>query len=458
MAARNPVSFHVPGHKHGELFPESARKSFAQILPLDMTEIPGLDDLHAPKEVIAEAEMLAADFFQSDHTFFLVGGSTAGNIAMLLASCSAGDQVIVQRNSHKSVMNGLELCAADPIYIAPEYNQELGRYTAPSYASLKKALELYPSVKAVMLTYPDYFGDTYDIGEMIELVHTYDIPVLVDEAHGVHFSLGDPFPPSSLELGADIVVQSAHKMAPAMTMTAFLHINSRFISKERVAYFLQMIQSSSPSYPLMASLDISRAFLATLSPRDVDAVMESVRSVREILNATDQLEVLPYIRTHDPLKITLHVKHLYHVKDVTRILEGENIFPELVTHNQILFIHALHPFTQVYRLRHAMKKVQEQLKFTHNSATMDIKDIFMQPIQQLALSYQEMSQLPYKRVPLDEGVGHIAAEAIIPYPPGIPLVLKGERITKAHILAMEQLQKQGVGIQQRDEGLQVYRF
>lgn len=450
---RTPISFHVPGHKNGLLFPTYAREFFDSILKLDMTEIPGLDDLHAPTEAIAEAENLAADFFQADHTFFLVGGSTAGNLAMILATCNAGDKVIVQRNSHKSVMNGLELSGARPAFIAPEYDRAVDRYTSPSLKNLRKALHEHPDAKAVVLTYPDYFGKTYAIKEMVDAVHAYHMPVLVDEAHGVHFSVGDPFPPSALDLGADVVVQSAHKMAPAMTMASFLHMKSGLISKERIARFLQMIQSSSPSYPLMASLDIARMFLATMEAEEIHNMTRSASIVREILQTSGYWEVLP---TNDPLKITLHMKSGVSAKDTASLFEKQNIYPELVTHNQILFIHGLTPFQNFHKLKKAVQNVGDQLKNQDNRATIEGTKLFMQDIQELALDYQEMNQLQSKQVSFHEGIGHIAAEAVIPYPPGIPVILKGEKITGAHIDIIENLVERGIKIQQRDKGIRIY--
>ena len=280
FASGNPLSFHVPGHKNGQVFPEHGATCYSPLLKLDMTELPELDDLHAPKGVIAQAQQLAKQFFQSEETFFLVGGSTSGNLAMILATCKADDYVIVQRNCHKSIMNGLELAGAKPVFLAPEFDERTNRYTCPSYETMEKAIRKYPEAKAVIVTYPDYFGQTFPLKKMIELADRHEIPVLVDEAHGVHFSLGKPFPPSALTLGADIVVQSAHKMAPAMTMSAYLHVNSKFVSKEKVAHYLQMIQSSSPSYPLMASLDLARYYLANFSERDMDALLKSVKRVR----------------------------------------------------------------------------------------------------------------------------------------------------------------------------------
>lgn len=454
---KDPISFHVPGHKNGEIFPKHARSYFDSILKLDMTELHGLDDLHAPTEMIAEAEGLAADFFGSDHTFFLVGGSTAGNLAMVLAACSPGEKIIVQRNCHKSVMNGLELSGAKPVFIAPNYDEAVDRYTSPSLSTLEEALQKHSDAKAIVLTYPDYFGRTYPIKAMIDLAHSYNIPVLVDEAHGVHFALGKPFPASALRLGADAVVQSAHKMAPAMTMASYLHIKSKLISKERIAHYLQIIQSSSPSYPLMASLDIARFFLAKLESNDIERILRSVNEVRTILDKCEAWNVLPIEVQDDPLKITLHVKQSYSVQDVARLFEEENLYPELTTHNQLLLIHGLEPFNKQTQLQKIVKRVGEQLKIELNHDTIEIAKLFPEAIQELALSYQEMQARSYRRVPFGEGIEHIAAEAVIAYPPGIPIILKGERITTAHLATTRQLRNQGVRIQQRESGIKIYR-
>ncbi|WP_188456169.1 aminotransferase class I/II-fold pyridoxal phosphate-dependent enzyme [Virgibacillus oceani] len=459
FSKQNPVSFHVPGHKNGAIFPEKAIESYDQLLPLDLTELTGLDDLHAPSGVITEAEKLAADFFGADHTFFLVGGSTAGNLAMILAACNAGDKIIVQRNCHKSIINGLELSGAMPVFINPEYDKSVDRYTAPNLATLKQALEENSDAKAVVLTYPDYFGKTYAIKQMIEIAHKHNIPVLVDEAHGVHFSLGELFPSSSLDLGADVVVQSAHKMAPAMTMSSFLHIKSTRIEMGKIAHYLQMLQSSSPSYPLMASLDIARSFLAGLTPIELENIQASVYQVRELMQSNDVWDLLTYVETDDLLKIIIQVKDGLSGHDVAQAFEKEGIYPELATHNQVLFIHGLAPFNEHSKLNRAIKRIKEQLKISSYHATIDIGRLFVKPIQKLAVSYQTMNQLQPVYVPLKEGTGYIAAEAIIPYPPGIPLILKGEIITTEHIEIIEQLLEQGVTIQHRDlnKGIGVFK-
>lgn len=448
-----PISFHVPGHKNGKILPKGAVPYFKDILKLDMTEISGLDDLHAPEAAIAEAEGLARDYFQSDHTFFLVGGSTVGNLAMILALCKQEDKVLVQRNSHKSIMNGLELAGASPIFLSPQYDVEVERYTSPTYHTLKEALKKHPDAKAVILTYPDYFGKTYEIEKMIELSHQYQIPVLVDEAHGVHFSLASPFPISALDLGADVVVHSAHKMAPAMTMASFLHVKSSNIQKEKLAYYLQMLQSSSPSYPLMASLDITRAFLASQTNAMLTDIVESARQVKTLFADSNDWEV---ILADDPLKITIQAREGRSTKEIASLFEEMGIYPELVTDRQILFILGLCPYTEWDPLKKVLKSVREKLKNRENHATIEAVNIFKKDIQELALSFREMQGLKQRLVPFEQSVGHIAAEAVIPYPPGIPFILKGEYITTHHIHALTQMMEQGVRIQQRKKGIRIF--
>ncbi|GGB50940.1 hypothetical protein GCM10011409_30620 [Lentibacillus populi] len=458
FSEQHPISFHVPGHKNGSIFLDDAKNTFNHILPIDLTELTGLDDLHAPNGVIAEAEQLAANFFGANQTFFLVGGSTVGNLAMILAACSAGEKIIVQRNSHKSIINGLELSGAMPVFIAPLYDESVGRFTHPDIDTLKQALEIHPDVKAVVLTYPDYFGKTYPLRQMIDLVHSYNIPILIDEAHGVHFSLGDPFPPSALKLGADIVVQSAHKMAPALTMASYLHMKTERIAADRIAHYLQMLQSSSPSYPLMASLDIARSFLASISPTDIEAVKTSVMQVRKSFALSGFWNLLPITEFDDPLKLTLSVKPGLTGFELAHYFEQGGIYPELATHNQVLFIHGLQPFEKLMQLRKVMKSVMDQLKIIESHATIEITKMFSKKMGTLSLPYQKMNQHKTATVSLKQAIGKVAAEAVIPYPPGIPLVMKGERITGDHIKIIEQLIIQGVTIQHRDitRGIRVF--
>ncbi|GAA0439183.1 aminotransferase class I/II-fold pyridoxal phosphate-dependent enzyme [Lentibacillus halophilus] len=447
MAERDPMSFHVPGHKNGNIFPGRGRVFFDAVLPLDMTELTGLDDLHAPKDVIGHAQKLAAAFFGADETFFLVGGSTAGNLAMIMAVCQPGDTIIVQRNSHKSIINGLELSGARPVFAAPEWDEAKDRYTAPSIHTIQQALRQHPDAKAIALTYPDYFGGTFELKEMIDLAHAYHIPVLVDEAHGVHFSLGRAFPASALDLGADGVVQSAHKMAPALTMGSYLHIRSQRLATNRISHYLQMLQSSSPSYPIMATLDLARFYLASLTNRDVTTITDSAAQMKAILEDSWAWSIL---ESDDPLKITIQTKAGITGNVLARALEQEAIYPELSNHNHVLMVHGLTPFTGMVHLKNAITRIGTQLKFTENNAIINMDDLFSEKLTELHLDYQEMHERCSRPISFQQSAGYTAAEPVIPYPPGIPLILKGERIRDRHLQLVEQLRRQGVSFQHRD--------
>ncbi|MFD1362608.1 aminotransferase class I/II-fold pyridoxal phosphate-dependent enzyme [Lentibacillus salinarum] len=456
FAARRPVSFHVPGHKNGMIFSGDARRDFDPILPLDLTELSGLDDLHASQGIIDEAQELAAEFFGADHTHFLIGGSTAGNLAMILAVCTAGDKIIVQRNSHKSIFNALELSGARPVFMAPVFDHAADRYTAPDADTVKTAIKAHPDAKAVILTYPDYFGKTYALKAIIAHSHEYNIPVLIDEAHGVHFSLYDDFPDSALALGADAVVQSAHKMAPAMTMGAYLHVQSARLSDEQIQHYLQMVQSSSPSYPIMASLDLARAFLAGLTTNDLEAIVASSHQVKRIMSASDHWDV---VTGNDPLKVTLKAKPGLTGEKIAHLFEQEGIYPELATHNQVLFIHGLAPFDAHNQLKNTIGNIDAQLKNTVNRDIIEIDNLFTERLTELAIDYAAMKQHSTVHVPFQQSPGYIAAEPITPYPPGIPFIVKGERITRRHIRLLDEFMQQGVRLQHRNinQGISVFQ-
>ena len=454
-----PVSFHVPGHKHGEILPHPDWEVFQSVLAYDVTELPGLDDLHHPTGMIKEAEALASQFFQAEATYFLINGSTVGNLAMILSTVKRGDKILVQKNCHKSVLNAIELSQATPVFLSPDYDTRLERYTHPSLLSIKKVIET-EKIKAVFLTYPDYYGTVYDLKEIIDYAHQKDVVVLVDEAHGVHFSIDDErIPMSSLQLGADIVVQSAHKMAPALTMSAYLHIGSDRVETSRVRHHLQMLQSSSPSYLLMASLDLARYFLQHVSSDDLTRALTSVERVRAVLTELKGTQLVAASAAVDPFKLTLVVKPGYDTKEMNAILISHGIYIEMATINTLLFVHGLKEFTELERLKEAIKDINLKLKNGGKRDTIGNKEgIKTKPLTRLCYSYQAMLEMETIRIPLERAVGYVAAEAIVPYPPGIPLLIRGEAIDKLAQVALEQIVSEKRYIQNDlTEGILVYK-
>lgn len=423
---KRPISFHVPGHKNGLL--SGLPDDFKQALSYDLTELSGLDDLHYPEGAIAEAQRLLTETYGAGHSFFLVNGSTVGNLAMVYAACREGDQVIVQRNSHKSIFHALELVKVRPVFVSPEWDEASLTAGGVKLAVMEEAIRKYPKTKAVILTYPNYYGMAS--GEMkgiIELCHEHGIPVLVDEAHGSHFQLGEPYPLSSLAMGADAVVHSAHKTLPAMTMGSFLHIQGQRIFAEKIKKYLRILQSSSPSYVIMASLDDARAYIQNYSQPDKRSFGEKRKQFVESLKSLPNLEVY---ESDDPLKLMLRVPYHsgYQLKEQ---FEQEGIHAELADPYQVLLILPLlkqgHGFSFA-ETRSRVKGALAKLKDMPREAI----DVKVQPQDVLSApeaTFDELENEGGEWISYTKAQGRISAAMVVPYPPGIPLILAGERWT-----------------------------
>ncbi|MGD6819059.1 aminotransferase class I/II-fold pyridoxal phosphate-dependent enzyme [Metabacillus sp. 84] len=443
----NPVSFHVPGHKNGKLFSREAACYFNEVLKLDVTELTGLDDLHDPRGVIREAEELAASLYGAERTYFLVNGSTAGNLAMILACCGEGDTVLVQRNSHKSVMNSLELAKADPVFLSPKIDSVLH---VPSYVeeeSMAEAIRAFPHAKALIVTNPNYYGVTADLSNTIRLAHSYGIPVLVDEAHGAHFGAGAPFPKSAIAMGADAVVQSAHKTLPAMTMGSYLHVSGSLLEKDRIGKILSMLQTSSPSYPIMASLDLARAYLQDIKESGSAAQMaENAREIREYFHSVKGIRAVSTSDPNaasDPLKFSLVSDCGLSGFELQNRFERLGVFGELADEQNFLLIAGLGNASLPERMMDHDAFLQGG-KAGEKRTPVSFPVL---PLTKLAFSYREMERLEKEEVHISVSAGRVLAEPIIPYPPGIPLVLSGEKISEQHISWILQLKKSGARFQ-----------
>lgn len=434
--ASNKTTFHVPGHKNGTVFPDWATTYFQPLLQIDATEITGLDDLHAPEKAILEAQQLLQAHYQSQASYFLVNGSTVGNLAMILATIQPHDAVLVQRNCHKSILHGLELAGAQPIFIAPTYDAEWQLGTSLTTESVAQAFAHFPQVKALLVTYPTYYGlAQQNIRDIIAIAHAHDAVVLVDEAHGAHFTL-PRFPESALRHGADVVIHSAHKTLPAMTMGSYLHIGSGRVSRSRIEYYLQMLQSSSPSYPIMGSLDIARFYLATYIKET--PLIDSIETFKHALHALDGIRVLeaPADCELDPLKVTIQSTNHVSGYALQAALEAVGIYPELADPYNVLLILPL-AVTDYTEMLQKMACAFSQLK----QETLPTVHYTPPHTTMLAKSYAQLHTATTEFVPLIEAIGRISAEMVTPYPPGIPLIMYGERILDAQITAIAQYER-----------------
>ncbi|UTR12421.1 aminotransferase class V-fold PLP-dependent enzyme [Evansella sp. LMS18] len=452
---RNPVSFHVPGHKNGTVFPAKASHWYEKILQLDQTEISGLDDLHQAEGVIKGAQQLAAELYNVKHSFFLIGGSTAGNLAMIMSQLTEGDTLLLQRNCHQSVFHAVELSGARPVYLQPETDEKTGLSLGINKETLRKAIKKYPEAKAVFLTTPTYEGYVQPLDEHINMAHEAGMVVMADEAHGAHLIFNhEEWPQSALASGADIVVQSAHKMLPAMTMTAFLHVkDDRRIEVDRLRNYLKMLQSSSPSYPLMASLDLARAHLAEMKDVNNNNLTDKLVAFKKEFTEGDgwaraPLRINNYLQ--DPLKLVFIAGDAQMPEKWRQRLEMNGAYPELVSPSHLLLTLPLTadklPFKQWSRLiKTSLEGSVEPGREPFNEYRMkeDISDPVCSP--------KEADRFPCSYIPLRSSAGKIAGETITPYPPGVPLLIRGERITEEQFRKLEWLKENNTYFQTGEE-------
>jgi arginine/lysine/ornithine decarboxylase len=443
---KQPISLHVPGHKNGSLFP---KKALHEALKLDVTELTGLDDLHSPEGVIREAQQLLAKVYGVNRSFFLINGSTVGNLAMIMSAVEEDDCVLVQRNCHKSILNGLQLAKANPIFLSPEFDYQWNVAGGVTYETVEAGIREYPNAKALILTYPNYYGMVYDLKRIIELAHAHQMPVLVDEAHGAHFIAGNPFPASAVKLGADIVVQSAHKTLPAMTMGSFLHFNSHILKVDSITKYLQILQSSSPSYPIMASLDVARSYLGTMTGEDLQYLKAQVQQFRKTMSSINGIRVLPFKDGQgDILKVSIQSTSPLSGFELQRRIEKAGIYTELADPLNVLLILPLLKRGIPFPFEEITNRIEMALKGSETSDRRQIPIVYQKPnLSKLELCYKGMKNLEIKKVKLQGAVGKIAAEMITPYPPGIPLLFPGEIITSEDVGQIHELLEIGAKFQ-----------
>lgn len=450
-------SFHVPGHKDGVTFPERGEALFHEILKIDATEVLGLDDLYDPTDVILSAQELLIDLYKTKKSYFLVNGTTVGNLVMVLSACRPHDKVLVQRNSHKSIFNALKMARVNPVFIAPESGRS-GIPVGISRETVRDALEQHPDAKALILTYPNYYGMAKkDYEEIIRYVKEKGLLVLVDEAHGAHFIMGSPVPKSTLSMGADIVVQSAHKTLPAMTMGSYLHILSQRIDFEKVEEYLERLQTSSPSYPIMASLDLARAHLASIDREKLQSILKDIDAFKLGIMEKGFDCVEEDLADQDPFKVILRADGQgFHLQEA---LFSAGLYPEMADRDHVLLTLPIGGRFPVKEILPVFEKVFGH--FIPNRLVEGVPyDLQSQPMTTPVISYEASERLEKELIPLQQAEGRIAAKMVIPYPPGVPLLLDGERITDDHLDHMKALLDAGARFHglNGDHSLWVYKM
>ncbi|MGI2298009.1 aminotransferase class I/II-fold pyridoxal phosphate-dependent enzyme [Paenibacillus sp. GXUN7292] len=479
-AAAKPVSFHVPGHRNGEALAELTvetdylLEALQTVMKLDVTELSSTDDLHDPQGAIREAQQLAAKTFGAEHTFFLVGGSTSGNLAILLSVCDYDDIVIVQRNVHKSIINGLKLAGAKAVFVSPQIDEQTGLATIPSVEAISQALEAYPTAKAVFLTNPNYYGIGFKLNQWANAVHAYNIPLLIDEAHGAHYSRHPELPTSALAAGADAVVQSTHKTLPALTMSAMLHIQGNRLNVHKIQQTLAMIESSSPSFPLLVSLDISRAMIDQAGQQLLEQSIRTANELRSWLqqrngaiqavqldchNKIEQLSNKSDCKQTDPLRVLLYDRTYANSGfELQIMLEENNCWIEMSDAKYCVLIVSIGMgIDSIDPLKQAITIIEEKIACQVSQHTMNRSKQAEQLQNEGSWELTISKPVVFRRslntaqvvisITLEDAEGFEAAEQIIPYPPGIPLLYEGEKWTRSLIHQVSRLAKAGARFQ-----------
>ncbi len=446
--------FYTPGHKRGQGTPQAIAETLgAAAFQMDLPELPELDNLFAPQGVIQAAQELAAAAFGAKRTWFLVNGSTCGIMAALIATCGPGDPIILPRNVHQSAISGLILSGAVPVFVAPEYDPMLDLVHSITPAGVAAALVQHPNAKAVLMVYPTYHGVCGDIAAIADITHQQQIPLLVDEAHGPHFAFHPDLPISALAAGADLSVQSTHKVLAAMTQAAMLHIQGTYIDPERIAQTLQLLQSTSPSYLLLASLDAARQQMAVQGKSLMARTLNLAEQARSQLNQIPGLAVLgpeqagttPGFFALDQTRLTLMVSGLglsgFTADEILHQSLGVTAeFPAL---RHLTFIVSLgNQAADIERLVEACTLLAKGRLATALPLSSPLSLPMLAPSLP-SQSPRDVFFAPGETVPLEQAVNRISKELVCPYPPGIPLLCPGEAIAPAALEYLQQIRELG---------------
>lgn len=428
LVEEDSISFHTPGHKK-----KNSLINWGKYLPmLDTTEIQGTDNLMEPRGIIKESQEYASRVFGSKSTYYTVNGSTGSIYISLSAISNPGDKVLVQRNSHKAVYNGMILNRLNPVYIYPNYNEKHSIFTGIDPEDIEEALERDKEIKIVLLSYPDYYGICSDLERIGEIVHRHGRILMVDEAHGSHFKFSKDLPKTALQCGGDIVVQSTHKTLPSFTQTSMIHVGGERVEENKLRERLELYTTSSPSYIFLASCELAAAYMD--SKEGVLRLKDNILRARETIDRLNKIEGV-FAFSGDPEDKTIHgldpTKILFSLEgmrgtDIERELyEKHNIRLEMSDAYYGLALSSLMNEDSDYE---ALVQAVEDLVSTGGESKKELESIKI-PKAEISMPIYQAYYSQKKQVDLEDSIGEISAGSIIPYPPGIPILVPGEVIT-----------------------------
>ncbi len=442
----NYYGFHMPGHKRNI-------EEFGRDIPygIDITEIEGFDDLHHCEGVLLDSQLKATRVFHAEETFYLINGSTCGNIAAIMSVTEKGDKILIARNNHKSVYNAVYMQSLKPVYIYPEFDKKNGINGEIKKEIIQEMLLSEEDIKAVVIVSPTYDGVISDIQGIAEVVHTFGIPLIVDEAHGAHLGLSTYFGTNSNELGADLVVHSLHKTLPSLTQTGLLHCNGNIVNRDKLRRYLKMLQSSSPSYVLMASIDQCVNIIEQEGNHLFESYVEKLDKVRNTFLGLKNLQLVE-LDNYDRSKILISTRDT--------LLSGRKLYEILLDKYQLQMemcgIDYVVAMTSIgdteagfTRLVNAILEIDNKIEQDNKSNKRvqrgsSVEDDFEVIVRIHNISDERQKNIQDNHRYITEQVSEWFYYV---YPPGIPLVVPGEIITDEIKNYMDELVRNGFEIQ-----------
>lgn len=440
----------VPGHKLGRIKNDLLDFTGANMFILDSNAPLGLDQLAKPVGIIKDAEKLAAQAFHADHAYFLVNGTSVGIMSMIMSACRASEEIILPRNVHKSIINGLILSGATPVFVHPDIDSDLGIANGVQFEAVKKAIETHPNAKAVFVINPTYFGFTSDLKRIVDLAHQHDMQVICDEAHGTQFYFSDSLPISAMDAGADMSTTSVHKTGGSLTQSSMILTKDSRVDHVRLRTTINMLQSTSPSSLLIASLDVARKTLYFEGEERIKKLVHMAQKAREQIRGIPGITVIDkkYVMARggisfDETKLVIKVSDLgiTGFEAYKELRRKFNIQLELAETHLILAIlsmgttkddldHLTFALKDLSRRYYKIRKTLPKIKFNY----------------QFPASYsrpRDAYHAPKLQVKLEDSANEISGEMIMIYPPGIPMVIPGEIISEEVLEDLQFYMKNG---------------
>ena len=453
--------FHMPGHKRQ--IENGVGAEFPAPFSIDITEIDGFDNLHHAEGILRESMEWAASVYGADKTYYLINGSSCGILSAISGCVVAGGKILVSRNCHKSVYNGIFLNHLESEYIYPQFIDNFGITGGLSANDVDNLLARYPEIQAVLVVSPTYEGIVSDIAAIADAAHRHNVPLIVDEAHGAHFPFGKELPVSALELGADVVIQSVHKTLPSMTQTALLHIKDGLVDADMIERYLHIYQSSSPSYVLMASIERCIEWMDTEGRDRMEEYLSMLREARKKLKGMKYLKLLD--------RELIGSGDIYDL-DITKIVistRGTSIdgakLDEVLRRNYHLEMEMCGPesvvaLTSLMDTKEGLDRLTDALiEVDAGLAEGEIRDSVLCPVYpKIKLKIAHALNTPGEPVKWKDAAGRVSAEFVYIYPPGIPLIAPGEILEEDLINKIIDYKKKGLSVQGlRDESLNTVR-